>query len=191
MTTTTPLASLSTDALDLLTAWEPTDELGAQNRTIAIDFITRNPGAVSRTSDCGGHVTVSVVLIDAGHRALLTLHPKFGRWFQLGGHLEVDDVTIAGAALREATEESGLTDIDLDPALLDVGIFYGVPCPAGTANTHVDLRFVARARGSLQHVRSAESTDLSWWPLYDLPTPHDGDLLRMADLTLARTLRAR
>ena len=39
---------------------------------------------------------------------LLTLHRKVGRWLQLGGHCEPADTTLAGAALREATEESGL-----------------------------------------------------------------------------------
>ncbi len=35
------------------------------------------------------------------------LHPRVGRWLQLGGHCEESDADIAAAALREATEESG------------------------------------------------------------------------------------
>ena len=38
---------------------------------------------------------------------LLTLHAKAGQWFQLGGHCEPGDATLAGAATREAAEESG------------------------------------------------------------------------------------
>ncbi|MBW8810801.1 MAG: NUDIX domain-containing protein, partial [Lysobacter sp.] len=37
-----------------------------------------------------------------------TLHRKGGFWVQCGGHLEPDDATLSAAALREATEESGI-----------------------------------------------------------------------------------
>ncbi len=45
----------------------------------------------------------------SGDRVLLTLHKTVDRWLQLGGHCEPGDTTLAGAALREAAEESGLT----------------------------------------------------------------------------------
>ena len=48
-------------------------------------------------------------------RVLLTLHAKAGRWFQFGGHCEPGDPTLAGAALREAIEESGLAGLVARP----------------------------------------------------------------------------
>jgi hypothetical protein len=38
---------------------------------------------------------------------LLTLHPRLGRWVQLGATCEPSDVDILAAARREAVEESG------------------------------------------------------------------------------------
>ena len=63
------------------------------------------------------------MVLSADRRSvLLTLHPRVGRWVQLGGHCEPEDPTIAAAALREATEESGIAglQIDPDPVHLDV-----------------------------------------------------------------------
>ena len=50
---------------------------------------------------------------DRAH-VLLNLHRKSQRWFHFGGHLEDGDDTLAGAALREATEESGLAGLVID-----------------------------------------------------------------------------
>ena len=64
-----------------------------------------------------GHVTGSALVLDhTGTHALLTLHPRFGRWLQLGGHCEETDADIVAAALREATEESGIDDLTIDPS---------------------------------------------------------------------------
>ena len=64
-----------------------------------------------------GHVTASALVLDhTGTHALLTLHPRFGRWLQLGGHCEDGDPDIAAAALREASEESGIAGLTIERA---------------------------------------------------------------------------
>ena len=92
-----------------------------------------------------GHVTASaLVLDDSGTRVLLTLHPRLGRWVQLGGHCEDDDDDIVAAALREATEESGVAGLRMAPELVAVHV-HPVTCSLGVPTRHLDLQFVAHA----------------------------------------------
>lgn len=56
------------------------------------------------------HVTVSGVILSGDHKyVLMNFHKKHGRWKHWGGHLERDDKTLSGAAMREITEETGLS----------------------------------------------------------------------------------
>ena len=70
-----------------------------------------------------GHITASAVVLDAAaERTLLVYHRKLERWLQPGGHVEAADADLVAAALREATEETSIADlvIDPDPLHLDV-----------------------------------------------------------------------
>jgi len=117
------------------------------------------------------HLTASTLVVDAARqRVLLTLHAKARAWFQFGGHCELGDATLAGAALREATEESGLAGLVLEPGPVqldahDVGFCH----PADTV-AHLDVRYVAVAQPGAEHTVSAESLDVRWWPADALPT---------------------
>ncbi len=63
-----------------------------------------------------GHITASALVVDPREgRVLLTLHKKIELWLQTGGHCEPQDATLADAALREATEESGIAGLTLLP----------------------------------------------------------------------------
>ena len=91
------------------------------------------------------HLTAStLVLSPDGAEVLLTLHAKAQRWFQLGGHVEPGDPTLADAALREATEESGLCGLSLDPGPVHLDA-HEVPFCGGVDEPtwHLDVRFVA------------------------------------------------
>jgi ADP-ribose pyrophosphatase YjhB (NUDIX family) len=116
------------------------------------------------------HLTAGTLVIDESlDRVLLNLHGKAQRWFAFGGHCEPADATLAGAALREAVEESGLTGLRFDrvPAHLDE---HAVPfCdPRGEVH-HLDVRYVAQAPADARHARSDESLDVRWWPVGALP----------------------
>ncbi len=112
------------------------------------------------------HVTASAVVLDpAGSATLLVLHRKVGLWLQPGGHVDDADDSLAAAALREATEETGVAGLTVDavPVALDRH-----PAPCG-AEHHLDVQFLVRAPGRQAPVVSEESLDVRWWPVDALP----------------------
>jgi 8-oxo-dGTP pyrophosphatase MutT (NUDIX family) len=111
---------------------------------------------------------------------LLTLHAKAGRWFQFGGHCEPGDATLAGAAEREAIEESGITGLRVDPAPVQLSE-HAVPfCDPRGGVHHLDVRFLAVAADGDEHAVSEESLDVRWWPVTALPGDDLADLVALA-----------
>ena len=177
--------SLHADALGTLTAWAPPtpDQAALRERYVA-HLHTRLDG-LSRACR-PDHLTASTLVLSAdGSRALLTLHAKARAWFQFGGHCEPEDETLAGAALREATEESGLVGLRLDPVPVQLSE-HAVPFCGPTGEVHhLDVRFVAVAPAGSTHAVSEESLDVRWWPADALPEPQP-DLVELVALARKR-----
>lgn len=98
----------------------------------------------------------------------MTLHPRVGRWLQLGGHCEDGDITVAGAALREAIEESGIPDLRVHPQPLHLAV-HPITCSLGVPTRHFDIRYRVTAGEHALPVLSGESEELRWWPVDALP----------------------
>lgn len=164
--------SIHGSAVEALTAWAAPDSTQDALRHAVLAFLAARADACVR--ECvPGHITASALVLDhTGERALLTLHPRVGRWLQLGGHCEDVDADIVAAALREATEESGIDGLRLDPRLAAVHV-HPVTCSLGVATRHLDLQFVAHAPAGAQIGISDESVDLRWWPVEALPPDAD------------------
>ncbi|WP_227996336.1 NUDIX hydrolase [Nocardia australiensis] len=166
--------SLHRSATALLESWSPAVGSDASLREAMLAFLGCAPRGCLR-AHVPGHITASAVVFSHDQReVLLTLHPRVGRWIQLGGHCEETDDTVAGAALREATEESGIEDLCLDPELYGAQA-HPITCSLGVPTRHLDLLFRIVAPLGAVPVRSAESTDLRWWPIDALPA--DADVL--------------
>lgn len=160
--------SLHDSAVDQLEHWRPSGFGDESLRHTMLAFLDSAPAGCLR-EHAPGHVTASSIVLDeTGAHVLLTLHPKVGRWIQLGGHCEESDETVVDAALREAREESGIHELSIDPALLSAHT-HPITCSLGVPTRHLDLRFVVRAPQGARIVRSTESTDLRWFPVRDLP----------------------
>jgi 8-oxo-dGTP pyrophosphatase MutT (NUDIX family) len=171
--------TLHGSVVDTLSRWQPADPAQDTLRHAVLAFVLARPDACLRAC-APGHVTASTLVIDhTGLRTLLTLHPRLGRWVQLGGHCEESDADIVSAALREATEESGVSGLTIGevPAALHV---HALTCSLGVPTRHLDVQFVARAPADAEIAISDESLDLRWWPLDALPQGSDYGLRQLA-----------
>lgn len=161
--------SLHADALRVLESWRAPDPAEEALRRRYVAHLESTPDGMWRSS-YPDHVTAGTLVLDAtGEHVLLNLHRKAQRWFHFGGHAEEGDATLAGVALREAHEESGLLDLDLhlEPVQLDL---HTVPfCGERGDVHHLDVRYVATARPGAEAVVSDESLAVRWWPVGDLP----------------------
>lgn len=172
--------SLRESAILLLTDWQSPDPDQDALRHAVLAFLHSRPDSCERAC-AAGHITASTLVVDAAaEKVLLTLHPRIGRWLQLGGHCEATDADIVAAALREATEESGIEELSLDPTLAALHV-HPVTCSLGVPTRHLDLQFIATAAADAKIAISAESLDLRWWPIGDLPAGTDASLIRLVD----------
>jgi 8-oxo-dGTP pyrophosphatase MutT (NUDIX family) len=138
-----------------------------------------------------GHITGAAWILSADRRrALLTHHRKLERWLQLGGHAD-GQWQIEQVALREAREESGMTDFDfvpIDGALLpfdlDIHLIPSRYNAAGEmiedAHEHHDVRFLLVAQPGQRIRVSDESHDVAWFTSDEvLELTADESVLRM------------
>ena len=146
-----------------------------------IGFVSAHPDCFERSLE-SGHVTGSAWVVDrAGIRVLLTHHRKLGLWVQLGGHAD-GDADVFRVALREAEEESGLTDLEpVGTEIFDVDV-HEIPARGELpAHLHWDLRYAFRASGSEAYRVSDESLDLAWIEIGALRSvTREESMLRMA-----------
>ncbi len=178
--------SVRDSVIATLSDWRPPDFAQDTLREAVLAFVIGRPDACRRECE-PGHVTASTLMLDdAGTRTLLTLHPRFGRWVQLGGHCEDDDDDIVAAARREAVEESGVADLSIEPELAAIHV-HPVTCSLGIPTRHLDLQFVARAPAGARIAVSDESLDLRWWDLDALPSGTDHGLSQL--VSYARRLQ--
>ncbi len=179
--------SLHDDAETVLSRWDASDSSQETLRDEYLAHLARFPDGLWR--ECrAGHITASAAIVDPrGERAVLTLHRRLGIWLQTGGHCEPGDSSLAGAALREATEESGINELELlaDPVRLDR---HWVPCGGGTWHLDVQYAAVAQRDCPLVHAED-ESDDLGWFDVANIPEPTD-DSCRTLVREAARAVRS-
>ncbi|MGW5480401.1 NUDIX hydrolase [Streptomyces sp. NPDC004008] len=169
--------SLHDDAVLVLKGYEGQEEL----RQGYLDHLATHPDGMWKACR-DGHVTASALVIDPERdRVLLTLHGKLRMWLQMGGHCEPSDATLADAALREATEESGIAGLTLlpgGPARLDR---HHTPCA-----WHLDVQYAALAPAGAVEAISDESLDLRWFAYDEVATVADDSVVRLLETTRAR-----
>lgn len=173
------MSTLHDSARSTLVEWAASDPEQDSLRHAYLAFLDASGNGCERAC-VPGHLTASVIVFDAtGTHVLLTLHPRVGKWIQLGGHCEPADGSLADAALREGLEESGLPTLTLSQAPVQLHT-HPITCSLGVPTRHLDVRYAAVAaptpdRSLPAIVRSDESVDLAWWPVDALPADIDAE----------------
>ncbi len=169
--------SLYDDAVLVLKEYEDQEEL----RQTYLEHLETHPDGMWKACR-DGHITASALVIDpARERVLLTLHRKLRMWLQMGGHCEPVDETLAAAALREGTEESGVAGLSLlpgGPVRLDR---HRTPCA-----WHLDVQYAALAPAGAVEAISDESLDLRWFAYDEVAGVADESVVRLLEATRAR-----
>jgi 8-oxo-dGTP pyrophosphatase MutT (NUDIX family) len=151
--------------LDLLDRFQPRGQAEAADvrRTREMAASTADPWLRSNPL----HVTASAVIVhpDSG-RVLLRWHQRQQAWLQVGGHGDPGESDPLAIALREAREESGLTDLEPwpDAELCQVAI---VSVPANSkepAHEHADVRFIFATRDPDAARAESPRAPLRWLP---------------------------
>jgi 8-oxo-dGTP pyrophosphatase MutT (NUDIX family) len=160
-----PLALSDTDfrapLLVLLERYQAAVPIAAPAARQFREFALAHADCLERTC-VPGHLTGSAWLLDGtSRRVLLTHHRKLNKWLQLGGHADGDG-DLARVALREAEEESGLSDLIVEPEIFDLDR-HMIPARGNEpAHWHYDVRFVVHAGESEAFVVTDESHALAW-----------------------------
>jgi 8-oxo-dGTP pyrophosphatase MutT (NUDIX family) len=151
-----------------------------------LDLLATHGAALADRTTQPGHLTGSALVVDAqGERVLVLFHAKLQRWLQPGGHAD-GDLELAGVALREASEETGIEGLRVMVPAIDVDV-HEIPA-RGDMDTHLhlDLRFVVVAPPGATVHGNHESEALRWVTADELRQLADEPgLLRLAERGLA------
>jgi 8-oxo-dGTP pyrophosphatase MutT (NUDIX family) len=124
-------------------------------------------------------------------RVLLRWHERQQAWLQVGGHADPGENDPLEIALREGSEEAGLTDLTPWPSVVFQQVVI-VPVPANDrepAHQHFDVRFFLATGTPESVVAENPSAELRWLSIDDALTltsePNVQDLIRRAAVAMA------
>lgn len=134
---------------------EPVDDREAASASRILEELPRLARPFDEHAD-PFHVTGSALIV--GPRGVvLHKHRKLGIWLQPGGHVDPDE-TPAEAAVREASEETGLPVELAEETIIHVDVH-----PGPNGHTHLDLRYLCTAPDHEPTPPPAESQEVFWF----------------------------
>jgi len=159
----------------LITARRPEGEVERRSHQRFLGELDRLEDPCNRHAD-PVHVTASAI-VSGPRGTVLLLHKRLHRWVQPGGHIDPGEDPPA-AALREATEETGLplAHPGSGPVLLQLDVH-----PAADEHVHLDMRFLLVTASSVDPSPGPGESPTARWYGWD-------DARRMVDAVLVEGL---
>ncbi|AQG79413.1 NUDIX hydrolase [Spirosoma montaniterrae] len=151
--------------LTLLRQHTPADTHERAMTEATIAFVEKHPDCFER-SLLIGHVTGSAFIVSPDYAQMLLIHHrKLDRWLQPGGHAD-GDPDVAAVALREAQEETGLTQLQFaSQQIFDVDV-HTIPARGDVPeHLHYDVRFLFVSNTREKFGFSTEIKNIRWFSL--------------------------
>ncbi|MER6847672.1 NUDIX domain-containing protein [Streptomyces flaveolus] len=148
---------------------------------VLLDALDRTGEDIASRSTFTGHVTCSAIVVDQLGRVLHVLHLASGKVLAPGGHAEPSDESLAGTALRELHEETGIPPravtawpgYETVPLDIDIHDIDAHPGKGEPGHQHFDLRFPFRLHKTEVSVVLQEKEDdgIEWRPVDRATSP--------------------
>ncbi len=163
----------------LLTGYQAADETEAADLERMTRLAAAAPDPWSRSLPL--HFTASALVFHPeSRRVLLRWHLRHELWLQVGGHGDPGETDPLEIALREAAEETGLTDLVPwpDDSLRHVVVCYVRPSATEPEHEHADLRYFLATGTPDAVIPENEHSPLRWLALDEARELVDGNNLR-------------
>lgn len=127
-------------------------------------LVERSADPTARTEK-EGHVTCSAIVVSPNCQVLMVFHRALQRLLFPGGHVEPEDASLIGAALRELFEEVGLDSEGLQlvangcPIEIDRHTIPDNPVKGESAHEHWDFRFAFRSSSEFPTASSSDEIE--------------------------------
>lgn len=168
--------------ITLLNNYHPIFQEEQAAKTRMLEFINQYSNCFERSLEVG-HITASAWLLNKNQtHVLLMHHAKLDSWVQLGGHCD-GNADALDVAVKEAQEESGISNIKpLSYDIFDIDIHLVPARKNEPEHYHYDVRFLLQVTGDEDFVKNNESKELRWIGKNrnDLPT-NSQSIIRMFD----------
>ncbi len=163
------------DYIRQIEAFVPQCEQEAADQRTILQYIRRFPENILTRENVFAHITSSSLILNGSRtRILMIYHNIYRTWAWTGGHADGEN-DLLGVAMREACEETGLTEVRplcRELLTLDVlpvfGHFKRGVFVSGHQHLNVSYALIADETAPL-HMKPDENSGVRWFDIEDIP----------------------